>query len=184
MSHPMSEFSERSRGRLLTAGIPHTPEPFAPENLPRIQYEMHGETTVDQRATEMLRKPTEAEIKQLGDPFRSDLNPHNYRTHSLYISDAEIVDGQIIEVQTDFQVWALMYWVVPIINPGGATTFPTNHLAILPENTAFFGNLWINFPIGRQLKLQALVGAAGVVGAGFQIYLFDRWIPDMTGTWG
>lgn len=177
MSHPMSEFSERSRGRLLTAGIPHTPEPFAPENLPRIQYEMHGETTVDQRATEMLRKPTEAEIKQLGSDFRSDLNPHNYRTQTFYIPDSDAANGKIVEFQTDFQVWAV---VIAIHADLGSNT-PTNQIYIKPWNliVATTGLQWVNFPTGQKLEFQFQDPTNPPTnGAGFHIWAYDRWIPE------
>lgn len=175
MSHPISEFSERSRGRILTAGIPHTPEPFTPENLPRIQYEMHGETTVDQRATEMLRKPTEAEIKQLGSEYRSDLNPSNYRVASVFISS--LPDGTIIEPQLDFQCWAFRPMVQGVYTQPATITYPAIGIYLLPEVLAVSNFSFYNLPVGRKMKF--VVSNIGAVDptVGYHIYMFDRWIP-------
>lgn len=182
MPHPMSDFSARSRERLLTAGIPHTSEPFDPENLPRIQYEMHGETTIDQRATEMLRKPTEAEIEQLGSPYRSDLNPHNYRSASIFLPDIPLNTTQVFELQTDFPVWAISTIRGPVLDAAGVATYPQATVYLLPwQRDITFSFFW-NLPYGLNNKVAFLVAntiGAPLVGGGVWVYAHDRWVPQM-----
>lgn len=184
MPRPMSDFSARSRERLLTAGIPHTSEPFDPENLPRIQYEMHGETTVDQRATEMLRKPTEAEIKQIGSEYRSDLNPHNYRSEGIWLPDTPLNTSYRAEIQTDFSVWAVSISRGPILTESPAVPniqYPQASIYLLPWNKEITFNNFLNLPYGLANKASFIVlninGASP--GGGVMVYAHDRWLPSM-----
>lgn len=173
MSHPMSEFSNRSHN-LFRQGIPHTPGPFTPEDLPHIQYEMHGETTVDQRATEMLRKPTEAEVKQLGSEYRSDLGPHNYRVSTFFIPDSQ--PSGLIDIQTDFQVWSIATWQYGVFIAGSFSP-PSGYGRIMPYGIGF-NNGPLNLPTGQKMQIEWAAPAVPADGTGYNIWLYDRWVPN------
>lgn len=177
------DISSRERNRLMGVGIPGLPEPFTPDSLPPEQYERWGETTLETRAREVIRRPTRAEITQEGSEFRSDLLPHNYRTHTLFIPDVLAAqDGQIFDVQTDFQPWACVIIPASTYALGGIIGAPQNQLTLMPWQIQLAVDgyaMWFNFPTGQKFSYRCcFTGGATTVGAGWNVWLYDRWITE------
>lgn len=177
------DISSRERNRLMGVGIPGLPEPFTPDSLPPEQYERWGETTLETRAREVIRRPTRAEITQEGSEFRSDLLPHNYRSHYLFIPDTFLIGdiGKTIDVQTDFQVWAC------VISCRAKPGFPTGKFMVEPMgmDSPNSGAFWWNFSSGLKFSY-TITSQAGPAdpATGWFVSLFDRWITEPGGYFG
>lgn len=130
-----------------------------------------------------LTKAPVRDVYQLGDPYRSDLHPRNYKTQRYYIADTDLAQlaagAVVLDLQTDFPVWSMMLREQreAVSNVGPANQIVVADLGLRVINDFLFLDKGVN---NVQVKhLGAAV--AGVQGAGYWLTVYDRWIPQPFG---
>lgn len=175
------QFSRRERSRTLGAGIPALDGPYTPADLPPSQYPHYGETTLEERTFETLRRPTKAEVEQEGSPYRSDLNPHNYQIASIWLEDIPLNTAKIVEMPVNFSVWAVSILRQPAVDINAVTIqYGQTHYFLQPWDRDITFNSFANLPYGLANKVAFKcinIGGDITPGAGIWVYLHDRWIP-------
>ncbi len=114
---------------------------------------------------------------QLGNAYRSDLNPHNYRAAAFFVPDSS--RGEI-QFQVDFPVWAIAVILHNMSNDGLNIVRPNGKILLQPYNVTGYSSFWLNLPISTNSLRLVYLNNTTVDGGGWDIIAYDRWIPSLS----